>query len=117
MIEDLRNSFEEKNINMLVLDSKKITDYAAVESVQNVIRIGGNQFQASLENTSLKDLRSATKYNVSQGKHQMTSLKSDVGLSRDFPLGAILEMEILRSSFAMRIRPVFHHSMMAVTSI
>ena len=37
--------------------------------------------------------------------------------SLDYTLGARREMEILRSSFGMRIRPVLHHSLMAQLSL
>ena len=45
-IEDLGNPFEEESTDLLVLDTKEITDHASVEAVQNVRRIGQEQFEA-----------------------------------------------------------------------
>ena len=113
MMEDLGNPLEEKNIALLVLDSKEITDSVAMESVKNVRRIGQDQFEAFTippENVSLKDQISAAENNASKGKQQWHS-------SCDFTLDARLEMEILKISFTTRTRSVLQHPMMAVSSI
>ena len=36
VMEDLGNPFEEEGTDLLVLDSKEITDHAAVETVKNI---------------------------------------------------------------------------------
>jgi hypothetical protein len=45
VINDLGNPFEELSTDLLVLDTKEIADHAAVETVQNVKRIGQDQFK------------------------------------------------------------------------
>ena len=45
-MEDLGNPFEEESTDVLVLDSKEIADRTAIETIQNVQRIGQEQFQA-----------------------------------------------------------------------
>ena len=45
VIEDLGNPFEEESTDLLVLDSKEITDHVTVQTVQNVRTIGQDQFQ------------------------------------------------------------------------
>ena len=95
MIGDLGNPFEEESTDLLVLDTKEITHTTSVEAVQNARRIGQEQFQAFtieclversksiddvIHHNKLKLFGNATKKNVSKGKQQLTSLKSDVGL-------------------------------------
>ena len=94
-IEDLGNPFEEESTDLLVLDTKEITDHISVEAVQNAQKIGQGQFQAFtterliersksiddvIHRNKLKLFGSAFKKSVSKGKQQLTSLKSDVGL-------------------------------------
>ena len=93
--EDLGNPFEEESTDLLVLDTKEITDHTSVKAVQNVRRIGQEQFQAFsrecliersesiddvIHRNELKLFGSACKKNVSKGKQQLASLKSDMGL-------------------------------------
>ena len=121
MIEDLGNPFEEESTDLLVLETncKEITDHTSVKAVQNARRIGQEQFQAFsrecliersksiddvIHRNKLKLFGSACKKNVSKGNKQ---LASDVGLFSQLyntTLGASLEMAILKSSFAMKIR-------------
>ena len=46
VIDDLGNPFEEESTDLLVLDTKEISDHTSVEAVRNVRRIGKEQFQA-----------------------------------------------------------------------
>ena len=46
MIDDLGNPFEEESTDLLVLDTKEISDHTSVEAVRNVRWIGQEQFQA-----------------------------------------------------------------------
>ena len=46
VIEDIGNPFEKESTDLLVLDSKEITDYVSVQTVQHVRTIGQDQFQA-----------------------------------------------------------------------
>ena len=48
-MEDLGNPFEEASGDLLVLDSKEIADHAAVDTIQNVQRIGQQQFQGFIK--------------------------------------------------------------------
>ncbi len=106
VIEDLGNPFEEESTDLLVLDTKEITDHTSVEAVQNAQRIGQEQFQAFtrecliersisiddvIHRNKLKVFESATKKNVSKGKQQLISLKSDVGLFSRLYIGCHLE--------------------------
>ena len=94
-IEDLGNAFEEESTDLFVIDTKEIIDTTPVKSIQNAQRIGQEQFQAFtieclieksksiddvIHHNTLKLFGSATKKNMSKGKQQLTSLKSDVGL-------------------------------------
>ena len=95
VMEELGNPFEEESTDVLILDSKEIADPAVVETIQNVQRLGQEQFQAFIKEclvdksksihdvihrNKLKLFKNMAKTNVSKGKKQLTSLKSDVGL-------------------------------------
>ena len=95
VFEDLGNPFQEESTDLLVLDNKEIADPAAVETVQNVRRIGQDQFkdftrECLLERTKsindaihrnkLKLFSSSTTKTVSKGKLQLKSLKNDMEL-------------------------------------
>lgn len=95
VMEDLGNPFKEESADLLVLDTKEIADHAAVETIQNVQRVGQEQFQAYVKqclvdrsksiydvihHNKLKLFKNTAKINMSKGKQQLASLKSDVGL-------------------------------------
>jgi len=46
VIKDLGNFFKKESADLLVLDNKEIVDHSAVETIQNMQRIGQKQFQA-----------------------------------------------------------------------
>ena len=94
-MEDLGNPFEETSGDLLVLDSKEIADHAAVDTIQNVQKIGQQQFQGFIKEclversksiddvihrNKLKLFLNQVKTKTSKNKQQLTSLKSDVGL-------------------------------------
>ena len=94
-IEDLGNSFEEESTDLLVLDTKEITDQMSVEAVRKAQQICQEQFTAFtkaclidrtksiddvIHRNKLKLFVSAAKKNAKKGKQQLRSLKSDVGL-------------------------------------
>ncbi len=126
-IEDLGNPFEEESTDLLVLDTKEIADHTSVEDVQNARRIGQEQFQAYIRDcliersksiddvihrNKLKLFGSAAIKNVSKGKQQLTSLKSDVGLFSRLYIGC----QTRDGNLAMKIRLLLHLSLMVVTS-
>jgi len=94
VIEEFGNPFEEESQDLLVLDTKVIADAAVVETVRNAKKIGQKQFDAFTKECikdrtkSLGDtihhnklpLFSMTTRKAPKGKHQLTSLKSDVQL-------------------------------------
>ena len=95
VMEEFGNPFEEESTDVLVIDSKEIADPATVETIQNVQRIGQEQFQAFVKEclvdrsksiddvihrNKLKLFKNMATTNTSKGKKQLTSLKSDVGL-------------------------------------
>ena len=54
VIDDLGNPFEEESTDLLVLDTKEISDHTSVEAVRNVRRIGKSNFKHLPKNDSLK---------------------------------------------------------------
>ena len=102
VMEDLGNPFEEASGDLLVLDSKEIADHAAVDTIQNVQRIGQQQFQGFIKEclversksiddvihrNKLKLFLNQAKTKTSKNKQQLTSLKSDVGLFSQLYIG------------------------------
>ena len=129
VMEDLGNPFEEESTDVLVLDSKEIADRTVIETIQNVQRIGQEQFQAftkeclvdqskSIDDViyrnKLKLFKNMAKTNMGKGKQQLTLLKSDVGF---FSRLYRLEMEILKNSFVMKIKHILQRYLIVATSI
>ena len=92
VIEEFGNPFEEESQDLIVLDTKEIADAAVVETVRNAKKIGQDQFDAftkdcikdrtkSLDETIHRNklpMFCTTTRKAPKGKHQLTSLKSDV---------------------------------------
>jgi len=94
VIEELGNPFEEKSWDLLVLDTKEITDSAVVKTVYNAKCIGQDQYDAFTKECSIDRTKSiddtihcnnlplfgtpASK--SSKMKQQLNSLKCDVEL-------------------------------------
>ena len=94
-MEELGNPFEEESEDLLVLDSKEITDPSAVEAVKKAQKTGQQQFQTftkeclvertkpiddTIHRNRLKLFVGSRTKTASKEKQQLTLVKSDVQL-------------------------------------